>query len=129
MSAASAGKAEVISFDRPSRSEQFTKLATFLLTAENKGIMYSLSVFRDAQSAAKFSPTTAIAKKNIAVVNPASGSRYHVTFDEALHLTQTKQAKWEEKGRIILAPDRNISAPWAPRQSGYAGPLVLQMIT
>jgi hypothetical protein len=65
----------------------------------------------------------------IEVYNPISDSSYHVPFEQAQHLTKTKQARWQGGKRIILGPDRNLKVTWAPCQSGYAGPLVLQVQT
>jgi hypothetical protein len=65
----------------------------------------------------------------IEVFNPLSKSSYHIPFEQALQLTTSRQAKWHGGKRIILNPDRNLKVTWAPRQSGYAGPLTLQVMT
>ena len=48
---------------------------------------------------------------------------------EAQNLTKSGQASWQGPKRIVLGPDRNLKVTWAVRQSGYAGPLVLQVLT
>ena len=56
-------------------------------------------------------------------------SSYYITVPEAKHLTATKQATWTSPIQINLTPDRNIGVTWAVKQSGYAGPQVMQVIT
>jgi hypothetical protein len=64
----------------------------------------------------------------IEVYNPHSDSSYHVSFENAQHLTRTKQAKWQGGKKIVLASDNRIKVTWAPRPSGFDGPIVMQVV-
>ena len=65
----------------------------------------------------------------IEIYNPVSGSSYYVPPEQAIELARENPHKWESSKRLILGPDRNVKVTWEPRESGYAGPLVLQVIT
>ncbi len=56
--------------------------------------------------------------------------KYHITLEKAKELTASKQATWVKGNnkRIILTPDRNIGVTWRVKQSGYAGPQVMQVV-
>lgn len=61
---------------------------------------------------------------------PSCRNHKHVKKIEAMEMTargdnqpQSKSARWIGPGMICLV----AQATWSPRQSGYAGPLVLQM--
>ena len=63
-------------------------------------------------------------------VVPTCRNHKHIKRIEAMELTargdnvhDAKAAKWVGPGMICMT----VQAVWAPRQSGYAGPLVLQM--
>ena len=63
--------------------------------------------------------------KNIEVLH--TGSSYFITTAEAKRLTASNQASWDGPKRLKLAPDKSKRDIWEPKQSGYAGPLVLQL--
>jgi hypothetical protein len=67
--------------------------------------------------------------KPIEVILPDGGSSYHVTVDEAWELVRSKNAHWTGRKQIERGQDDNIKVTWEPRQSGYAGPVVLQVVT
>jgi hypothetical protein len=69
----------------------------------------------------------AIAANTVEVI-PTHAKSYTVTVEEAKVLVRNG-AKWKGRNKVYLDSDRIISAPWSPRQSGYAGPLVMQMQT
>lgn len=75
----------------------------------------------------KFLIRLTIAK--IEIYNPTSDSSFYVPFEDALQLARENPHKWVGNKRLVLGPDRNLKVTWSPRQSGYAGPLVLQVLT
>jgi len=64
----------------------------------------------------------------IEVYNPLSDSSYHVPFADAQSLTRSKQATWQGSKKIVLGPDARQKVTWAVKQSGYAGPWVMQVV-
>jgi hypothetical protein len=64
-------------------------------------------------SALNCSHGTAIAK--IEAFNPASKSSYFLSVSEAMHLTQTNQARWHGPRQIILNPDISKRSHWTAR--------------
>jgi hypothetical protein len=64
--------------------------------------------------------------KKIEVLTPG-GSSYYVPLAEAKHLTATNQAIWQGSRRLLRSADVSKRGVWEKRQSGEAGPLVLQL--
>jgi len=62
------------------------------------------------------------------VYNPHSDSSYYVPTVEAQSLTKSKQAHWQGNKRIVLGTDMRQKVTWAIKQSGYAGPFVMQVV-
>ena len=54
------------------------------------------------------------------------GSKYHIPVDDAKRLVASGQANWAGPKSITLKASTSKRGIWTPRQSGYAGPLVLQ---
>ena len=69
-----------------------------------------------------------LARKTVEVILPNGQTSYHTTLEAARSLVASKEARWRGS-QLILFPDRNIKISWGPRQSGYAGPLVMQAQT
>jgi len=57
---------------------------------------------------------------------PNGASSYIVPVREAQRLVANKEASWDGPKRIKLKQDHNVKGSWIPKQSGFAGPLVLQ---
>ena len=70
-----------------------------------------------------------MARNSIQAYDPASDKSYYMPVETAKHLTKSAQAAWQGPKRIILGADQRIKVTWAVRQSGYAGPQVMQVIT
>ena len=59
-------------------------------------------------------------------VIPKEQQPYKVTVEEAKRIVKNQDGIWHGRNRIILHPDRNVKTAWHVKQSGYAGPLVMQ---
>ena len=53
---------------------------------------------------------------------------YHVSVDQAWDMVRKKNATWIDN-KHIRRIDRNIRVSWCVRQSGYAGPTTMQVVT
>jgi hypothetical protein len=75
--------------------------------------------------------TTAIARREIAVHSPTGQLLYHISNHDAyLRVSNLEAYRIDEKAIKLAAPKSTFGKySWAVRQSGYAGPLVLQVVT
>ena len=55
--------------------------------------------------------------------------QYKVSLLEAKSIVNSGSGIWKGRKTVYLTPDRNERVSWNVRQSGYAGPLVLQVST
>jgi hypothetical protein len=59
-----------------------------------------------------------------------AGSPYHVSVQEAKQLVHLGHADWKGPRMVVMkSADLTLRVTWQPRQSGYAGPLVMQVVT
>lgn len=64
--------------------------------------------------------------KKIEVLIPGHSS-YYVSVAEAKQLTASNQAIWQGARRLVRSADVSKRGLWEKRQSGLAGPMVLQL--
>lgn len=69
---------------------------------------------------ARISP---IARKNVELILP-SGKSKHIPRSEAYHMAKDGRARWDIFGKSMRMDMRST---WRVKQSGYAGPLVMQL--
>jgi hypothetical protein len=74
-----------------------------------------------------FKVTRAIAK--IEIYNPISDSFYCVPPERAMELARNNPHKWVGNKRLILGADRTVRVTWDAVQSGFDGPIVMQVVT
>jgi len=60
-------------------------------------------------------------------VLPEKGTKYYITVEQAKRMTANKDAHWLNPRQLRPTPDKSKRDIWEPKQSGYAGPLVLQL--
>jgi len=66
----------------------------------------------------------------IEVLNSDDSHSHYVDVDSAWEQVRIhKNAKWVNAKAIRLTTDRNIGVTWKKLQSGYCGPLVMQVVT
>jgi hypothetical protein len=52
---------------------------------------------------------------------------YYITVEQAKRMTANRDAHWLNPRQLRLTPDKSKRDIWEPKQSGFAGPLVLQL--
>jgi hypothetical protein len=53
--------------------------------------------------------------------------KYHVKVEDAKRLVAQGDAIWDGPRRVIRIADKSKRGIWQKQQSGFAGPLVLQL--
>ena len=64
--------------------------------------------------------------KKIEVLLP-HGSKYHTSVDDAWVMVRKNYAVWDNHKQIRVLGDESKRGLWEKRQSGEAGPMVLQL--
>jgi hypothetical protein len=67
-----------------------------------------------------------MSRKSIEVI-PWNGGSYFVDVVSAQKLVALGNAKWDGPVRVIRSEDNSKRGEWSKIQSGYCGPLVLQL--
>jgi hypothetical protein len=65
--------------------------------------------------------------KGFIEVRPYMATPFLISVKDAQRMVGNKDARWDGPKGVIPTPDKSKRDIWEPKQSGYAGPLVLQL--